>query len=484
MRLGSTSMPVLLVVAVLSRSAAQEPPEPNPVEAIEQSMIAAIERAERAVVAIARVRKSQPGETFPLEFRRDPFDRRMAPAPDPQPTDPDFIPSEYGTGVVVDAGGLILTAHHLLGEDSEYYVTTCDRKVYRAWVKGADPRTDLAVLAIEADGLVPIDFGDGSRLRRGQLVIALGNPYAIARDGQVSASWGIISNLARKAPPAPDEFDSSGRSTLHHFGTLIQTDARLTLGTSGGPLLNRQGEMIGLCVALAAAAGYERAAGYAIPVDATFHRVLAALKEGREVEYGFLGVRPTNLAPREVHAGLQGTRLSEVVPGTPADRYGLREGDVLTAVNGMPIHDADGLYLEVGKLPVEAVAQLAIFRDGRSRQINVTLSKYPVRGRKVITTPAPSWRGMRVDYPTAWLDAARHRHPPPAFDEGVLVTDVEEHSPAWEAGLRLGALVSHVGKQAVRTPAQFDEAVAGKAGPVALRLPDDPQQRVRTVLPE
>lgn len=484
MRFGPPFVPVLLAVALLVRAVGRETAEADVVDAIERSMIEAIERAERSVVAISRVRKPQSGDTFPLEFRPDPFGRRLAPAPDPQPTDPDFIPSEYGTGVVVDARGLILTAHHVLGEDSEYYVTSHDRKVYRAWVKGADPRSDLAVLAVDTNDLVPIRFGDASQLRRGQLVIALGNPYAIARDGQVSASWGIVSNLARKAPPSPNEFDPSGRGTLHHFGTLIQTDARLTLGTSGGPLLNRRGEMVGLCVALAATTGYERAAGYAIPVDATFRRVVPMLKEGREVEYGFLGVRPTSLAPREVHAGLQGTRLSEVVPGTPADRYGLREGDVLTAVNGNPIHDADGLYLEVGKLPVETVAQLAILRDGRPRQIDVTLSKYPVRGRMVVTTPEPSWRGMRVDYPTAWLDAARHRPRPLAFDEGVIVTDVEEHSPAWEAGLRPGTLVSHVEKKAVRTPGQFRAALAGKTGPVALRLPDDVQQPVRTVSPE
>lgn len=483
MRSAFMFLPAFLTLACLS-AAAQEPDGADVVEAMERAMIDAVARAERSVVAIARVRKSQPGETFALEFRPDPFGRRLAPAPDPQPTDPDFIPTDYGTGVVVDARGLILTAHHVLGDDSEYYVTTHERKVYRARVKGADPRSDLAVLAVDAADLVPIRLGDGSQLRRGQLVLALGNPYALARDGQASASWGIVSNLARKAPPSPSEFDPSGRSTLHHFGTLIQTDVRLTLGTSGGPLLNRQGEMVGLCVALAATTGHERAAGYAIPVDDTFRRVLARLKEGREVEYGFLGVRPTNLAPREVHDGLQGTRLSEVVPGTPADRFGLREGDILTAVDGTPVYDADGLYLEVGKLPVESVVQLAILRDGRPRQVDVTLSKYPVRGRKVVTAPPPTWRGLRVDYPTAWLDGARHRPRPAAFDEGVVVAEVEEHSPAWHAGLRAGTLVSHVEKTAVRTPAQFHAAVAGRFGPVALRLPDDLQRPLRTVPPE
>ena len=303
--------------------------------------------------------------------------------------------------MVVDRRGLILTAYHVLGEDSEYFVTTTERKVYRAWVKGADPRSDLAVLAVDATDLAPITLGDGAALRKGQIVLALGNPYAIARDGQPSAGWGIVANLSRKSPPTAEESDPSGRRTLHDFGTLIQTDAKLNIGASGGPLVNLKGEMVGLCVALAAAAGYETAAGYAIPVDPTFRRVLDTLKEGREVEYGFLGVRPVNLQPQEVLAGWHGIRVDRVEPGTPAARYGFKPDDIITAVGDRPLTDADSLVLEVGRLPVEAVARLSVVRDGRRRNIDVTLSKYQVRGKKIVTTKPEAWRGMRVDYASA-----------------------------------------------------------------------------------
>ena len=206
---------------------------------MEKAMVDAIARAEKSVVAIARVRKELPGEAIRFEFRPDAFGRRSAPAVPSQPTDRNFVPNEYGTGVVVDSRGLILTAYHVLGEDSEYYVTTSDRKLYRAWVKAADPRSDLAVLGIDVASAASVDlpaiaFGDATTLRKGQIVLALGNPHAIARDGQASASWGIVANLARKAPPAPEDSDPTGRRTLHHFGTLIQTDAKLNLGTSGG----------------------------------------------------------------------------------------------------------------------------------------------------------------------------------------------------------------------------------------------------------
>ncbi len=226
------------------------------------------------------------------------------------PKDPSFVPSEFATGVVVDSKGLILTSAHVLADDSRYVVWT-DRKAYDAQVIAADPRSDLAVLQVtektSGSEFVPIRLGDASKLRRGHFVVTLGNPYAIARDGEVCAGLGIVSNLSRKAPPVPGETNPrASRPTLHHFGTLIQTDAKLNLGTSGGALLNLDGEMVGLTTALAAQAGYEQAAGYALPVDETFRRVVATLKQGREVEYGLLGVVPQRLTPVEVQRGLRG----------------------------------------------------------------------------------------------------------------------------------------------------------------------------------
>jgi serine protease Do len=126
------------------------------------------------------------------------------------PTNPDFVPSAFATGVVLDRRGLVLTNHHALAldEPSDFYITTSARKVFRARVKAADPFFDLAVLEpldnVGESDFVPIKLGDGSSVRKGQIIIALGNPYAIARDGQASASWGIVSNLQRKAPSKPD----------------------------------------------------------------------------------------------------------------------------------------------------------------------------------------------------------------------------------------------------------------------------------------
>jgi len=448
----------------------------------ESTLVDVIAQSEKSVVAIARVRLNRPGEVFNLEPRLDPFGGLADRSAPPQPGDPDFIPTEYGAGVIVDAKGLILTVAQLIGEESEYYVTTCDRRTFRARVLAADPRSDLAVLAVPAEGLQPIVLGNAATLRKGQIVIALGNPYAIARDGQVCASWGIVANLGRKAPPMPTDRDPTGKPTIHHFGTLIQTDAKLGFLSNGGALINLKGEMVGLLTTLPVATGHETPAGYAYPVDETFLRVLNHLKRGEEVEYGLLGVQPEGLSFAEKAEGIQGTRVDRVVPGTPADRVGLRSQDLITAVNGAPLYDDDDLVLAVGRLPVDATVTLDVVRDQRRFQVQTVLSKYPVWGRKVVTAEPKKWRGMTVDYVSAVSSSPEGFWQFPRPTDAVAVVAVDEGSPAWKAGLRPGAFISHVENEPVTTPKVFYQVVSKHSGPVRLRLVPDGSENYQPVL--
>ncbi len=465
---------ILVVAALLGMSAVCQPvaaDDPSGLQAaaaIEKVVVDAIARAEKSVVAIARVdadesAPSQSVETVPGRFGRLP--REMQPA-----GDSDAPPDSFGTGVVVGRRGLILTNYHVLGIKSQHFVTTSDHKRYPARIKAADPRSDLAVLEIEASNLSPVQFGDASRIKKGQIVIALGNPYAIARDGQPSASWGIIANLGRKAGPQPNETGKLAKDKLYQYGTLIQTDAKLNFGTSGGALLNLKGEMIGLTTALAALPGFEQSAGYAVPVDETFRRVVDTLKEGREVEYGFLGVEPSNLKDFEVRGGSRGARIATVRPGSPAERFGLKPADIVTHVNDEPISDADGLILQVGRLPVESAVQLTIRRDELETKLRIELAKFPVRGVKIITSPAPEWRGLRVDYATALPDETRVVAAPTDPARCVVVSEVEKGSPAAAAQLQVGMFIARVGSTSVGTPREFHAAVAGKTGDVPLQL--------------
>ena len=492
-----TCAAICLTLLVASSPVRAQPPaaqlpaaEPSGLQAalaIEQVLIDTIARTEKSIVAIATVRSGDERGAAP-GFRADPFDRFRQDLRATQPSDPDFVPSEYGTGVVIDPRGLILTMYHVVEQGDRHWVTTAARKSYPAKIRAADPRSGLAVLEIEASDLEPITFGDASKLRKGQIVIALGNPYAIARDGQVSASWGIIANLARKAAPVPSSERAERKPTLHHFGTLIQTDAKLNFGTSGGALINLHGEMVGLTTSIAATAGYAAAAGYAVPIDATFLRVIDTLKEGREVEYGLLGVEPVNLLPEEIRAGRQGLRVGEVWAGTPAGQIGLERGDVITHVNEVRVFDADSLVLEVGKLPAASEVELRLLRDSQPQKFEVTLAKYPVRGEGVVTNRPAAWRGMRVDYPTS-LPAEEYQMHARTGDihlEGcVVITEVEKESLAWKAGLRQKMFVVELDNQRIHNPADFQAAAEAAAGPMRVRLtlPDD-QQPWRTIRAE
>ncbi|MBN2296551.1 MAG: PDZ domain-containing protein, partial [Pirellulales bacterium] len=200
---------------------------------------------------------------------------------------------------------------------------------------------------------------------------------------------------------------------------------------------------------------------------------------------GFLGIQPVNLSIRERAGGLQGMRVQRIQPGpgTPAYRSGLRPGDIITEVNGKPIHDADSLVLEVGRLPVESRVELTVLRDKQKRCLTVTLGKYPVRGKKIVTNRPPAWRGIHVDYPTVLIDDGKIAGQTPGyFEDAVLVTEVKSPSPAWTAGLRPGMSISHVGSKAVHTPREFRALIAGKPGPIELRLTEE-EKPVRTIPP-
>lgn len=477
-RVGAVTAAICLVVA--ARPLPAQDRQPTGLEAaaaLEQAVVEAIAKAERSVVAIARVRKEGAAPQIPRGDEEQRLPLRLPETTDP--TDPAFVPHEFGTGVVIDAKGLIVTNYHVLGDHqaADFYVWLA-RKPYPAKVKAADPWLDLAVLQIEADGLRPMPLGNARDLKKGQFVIALGNPYAIARDGQPSATWGLVANLSRKAPsPANGTRPSERGETLHHWGTLIQTDAKLELGTSGGALINLKGEMVGLTTSLAALAGYEKSGGFAYPVDDDFRKALDQLKVGRLPEYGFLGVAPRFLADEQRRAGRQGAIVEDIVPATPAFRAGLKVGDLITHVDSQPVMDDVDLIRQLSGRPAETVVTIAYerggtaARPGQRAEVKVPLAKKRLDGGRpgFAEVVDPAWRGMKVEYATAApLFREQSRDLDPAGCVGVI--EVERDSVAWKAGMRAGDFVSHVGKTHVTTPREFYKAVGKEAGEVKLKL--------------
>ena len=431
------------------------------VAALEHTLSGIIRRTEPGVVAVARISAKKVNLLTPQV--QDVFGDLRRPPPD----EADVL----SAGVLIDPAGLVLTEYLAVRDGDRHTITTTDRKTYPATIKAADPRSGLAVLSIDASDTLPIiPLGDAAQLRKGHIVIAIGNPFAIRSDGDPTASWGTVTNLARKAPSGANLNDSPGpsgdyRTTIHHLGTLVQTDAKLGWNSGGGALVDVQGKLVGLTTTVAAIAGHETPAGYAIPIDGATTRIIDTLKQGREVEYGMLGL---SFRPNEPASTVQ-----QVFPGTPAARAGLAAGDVVTAVDGREMNGVDSVQLAIGTQPPMQTVTLQYRREGKPGKSSAQLAKLAVSGKVIATDRPPSWRGLRVDYSSA-LDALAlsEQLASGANDEEgcVLVSEVERESPAWKAGTRKGMFISHVGEKRVATPDEFRAATEAASGEIIIRL--------------
>ena len=461
---------------------------------LEKTLMKSIADAEPSVVSIARIKNM-------ARKRRDPADFFGPIEPDQaDPTSPDFVPDEFGSGVIIapfpgKKERYILTNYHVVKggpidkvgapkADSKLYVRLSNRRGFFARIIAADPRSDLAVLRIDYKALKmkpadlkPLPLAREKSYRKGQLVIALGNPYAQARDGSASASWGMIANISRRSkPPKGTGIEARKKETIHHYGTLLHVDTRLSIGTSGGALVNLKGELIGLTTSLAALEGYESTVGYAIPLDKSIRRMIQALARGLEVEYGYLGVSPQDVAPDQLAVlppGMKqqhGAMAVSVHPSSPAARGGVRAGDVILSVDGKPVFDRYDLMRLVGGLAPASSARLSVWRSNKTVALSVTLGKWPVlNDEEMIATRRrhATWRGLYVDYPTA-----RHKYMelPYRYHKAVVLLDNGNPVLKKRAELEVGDHITHVNGTPVETPQEFHTAVAGRDGPVTLRL--------------
>lgn len=492
---------------------AEPPPAPQLLQADTISRI--VEQVEPSVVSILRVRQ-RPEES---RVESSQLFRPARPA-----ADRELLPNDYGAGVLVKAADgdalFVLTAYHLVrggrvaGQDfaadqSELHLKFHHHRSAAAEIFAADPRSDLAVLTFDPQqvggapaDLRPLEWRTSVPVRKGEFVVCLGNPYALAKDGSASVSWGLISNLARRPVFAANADLPSSRhpdpQSLQNLGTVLQIDSRLQLGGSGGPVVNLQGQLVGISTALAAIEGYEKSAGFAIPVAPPMRRVIDTLLLGQEVEYGVLGIVPSNVTSEEMRGykiyDLQPSAVSVdgVKPDSPADLAGIKTRDIVLKVNDLPVLSSPDLMRNVGELPPETEVLVQLFRPERGEVLTrrTKLGKWPVKDDEgiIATRPKyPAWRGLRVDYPSARKKFVDHE---PRFLPGVIVVDVAPASGADQAHLQAGDVITHVQKPSaqktpVQTPEQFHRAVKTLQGEVVLTLyADRPGDRTTVTLPE
>ena len=453
--------------------------------ALEAAIVKAIERAEGSVACIL-VSRCEAYRKWDLQFGKRPPGQLGDFRPpettnvfrDATTTDllkrinlaaPEVVPDSYGSGVVIDSAGLVLTNYHVVKDATKVFVRLPNRVASYADIYAADERSDLAVLKLIEPPHGPrmqlraLPMGDAAKLKKGQFVLALANPFAAGfRDGSPSASWGILSNIRRRIPGEPNEGERR-RPRLHYYGFLLQTDMRLNLGCSGGALLDLKGNWIGLTTSQAALAGGESAGGYAIPLDDRFKRVIEVLRRGEEVEYGFLGI---TLVPGE-----KGAIVGGVTGNSPATVARLSVGDRIVKINGFPLDDQDDLLLNVAAHLAGTEIGLTIQRpDGSSFPTKTVLVKthWPASGPVIAANrPAPV-HGLRVDY-TSTLYRGQISDGN-GIPHGVLVRDVSPESSAARAGLRPDMdIITAVNGTPVNTPHEF-YAAARKASDLELTL--------------
>ncbi len=361
-----------------------------------------------------------------------------------------------GSGVIVDArAGYVLTNHHVVENADEITVTLRDRRSFPAKLVGADPDTDLALLKIEADNLTAIELADSDRLRVGDFVVAIGNPFGLSH----TVTYGIVSAL--------------GRTDLgiEGYENFIQTDASINPGNSGGALVTLEGHLIGINTAIIGPSGGNVGIGFAIPSNMA-KNVMTQLAEHGEVRRGQLGVLVQDLTPELAQAfnlkSGQGAVIAQVLEGSPAARAGVRAGDIVLAVNGQPVRSANELRNAIGMMRRGTTAQLDLLREGRPLKLSVKIEAIAGQRATAEENEPPSVSPRRLD--GVELGPIAPDHPLAGQEQGVQVYAVARASPAWRAGLREDDIILSIDRKRVRSVKEAEAALKAAGERVLLHV--------------
>jgi serine protease Do len=407
-----------------------------------------VQKVMPSVVSVFSSRKvNTDNRTWEL-FQDDPFLRRFF--GDQWSGGQNLIPRQrqersLGSGVIISPDGYIVTNDHVVDGATDIKVSLSDKREFTARIVGTDSKTDLAVLKIDQTGLPALTWADSSKVQIGDVVLAVGNPFGVGQ----AVSMGIVSATGR------------GGLGIEDYEDFIQTDAAINPGNSGGALVNAEGRLIGINTAIMSRSGGNQGVGFAIPINMA-RNVTDQIIHGGKVSRAFLGVmiQPVtpDLAKSFKLAKSEGALISEVTANSPAERAGLKAGDVVTKIDDRNVPDSRALQLMIGEMSPGRNVRLMIMRDGNERQHSVTLAEQPGEQNKTASTT----HGTSMD---RVLDGVSLEAVTPEMSrqygiarntKGIAVRRVDPNSAAAEAGLEPGDVIVEVNRYSVDTVAQLN----------------------------
>jgi serine protease Do len=389
----------------------------------------------------------------------DPFWRRFFgdQSPNGSPNRQFTPPRQHGlgSGVIVTKDGYILTNNHVVDGAQDVKVTLQDGREFTAKVVGRDPKSDVAVIKIDAKDLPVVPMADSDKVQVGDVVLAVGNPFGVGQ----TVTTGIVSATGR------------GNLGIEDYEDFIQTDAAINPGNSGGALVDVEGRLIGINTAIYSRSGGNQGIGFAIPSDLA-RDVMGSLISDGKVTRGYLGVMIQDVTPALAKEfklkDNTGALVGDVVAKGPADKAGLKDGDVVLEFNGKAISDSRRLRLAVGEVRPGKTVPVKILRDGSAKTLQVTVEQQPgteqlAQNKGEKSTDTGTLNGVGV----AELDAqTREQLKVPANVNGVVITEVQPDSPAAEAGLKQGDVIQEINKHPVKTAEE------------AVKLTESPKDKV------
>ena len=369
-----------------------------------------------------------------------------------QPRQREYKSSALGSGVILDAKkGYIITNNHVVEDVDEITVRLLDKSEYEATIIGKDPKSDLAVIKIKAKNLSDIALGDSDKLRVGEWVIAVGSPFSANLSHTVTA--GIVSAKGRGNILQGDMYED-----------FIQTDAAINPGNSGGALLNSSGDLIGINTAIYSNGYFDRGnqgVGFAIPSNMV-KKVMSDLINYGKVVRSYIGVQIQPIDDTSAKAlGLKssmGALVANVISNGPADKAGIETGDVIVEFDGMSIKSVDHLRNNVSISKPDASYSLTVVRDGRKKSFKVKLEKMPSDDQLAVENQKQSTNELGIEV-SELNPSIRREYGVESQDFGIVVTKVLLDSPANEAGIQTGDLITRVGSRRCRSVKQFDSLV-------------------------